>query len=595
MKEDREDSKTNLLSAHELTIQLEEAQETLRAIRNGEIDALLIRSGGEPRVYTLKDADYAYRTLFETLNEGALTLSSDGTILFANTRFAALVQTPLDVVMGSPFTRFVADASVAHFRSLFEAGSQGNSKGEIALRGAGGGAVPVMVSMNAVKMEGLESTCTMVVTDLTELKQAAEALRRAHDELEGRVLSRTAELSRANEALQTEITQRKRLESELRQRAEQLAEADRRKDEFLSMLAHELRNPLAPIFNSVRALDILLPKEASLLRHTEIIERQIKHLARLVDDLLDVARITRGAIVLSKEEVHLGEVVSRAAEATGPLIESQKHTLTVTIPEEPIWLDADPTRLEQVLVNLLINAAKYSEPGGKIWLTATREDDWVEVRVKDTGIGIAKELLPQIFGLFVQGQRSLDRSQGGLGIGLTLVKNLVEMHGGRIEAFSDGPRKGSEFVLRLPRKAEAVSVKSELKSEAPKAEQRSPGAPLRVLIVEDNIDAAETLAEVLELSGHKVRVTHDGPAAMEAVRSDPPEVVLCDLGLPGMNGYEVVQRIQELPLMAGALLVALTGYGQSEDRRRAMEAGFHLHLTKPIDPEQLADILAGVK
>jgi CheY-like chemotaxis protein/two-component sensor histidine kinase len=340
--------------------------------------------------------------------------------------------------------------------------------------------------------------------------------------------------------------------------------------------------------NSVRALEKLKPEEPRIQRHTEVIERQIRNLAHLVDDLLDVARITRGAITLSREVVNLSEVARRAAEAAGPVIEAKRHGLAVTTSDEALWVSGDPTRLEQVLVNLLINAAKYSEPGGRIWLEVGPDGDRAAARVRDAGLGISCDLLPHIFELFVQGERSLDRSQGGLGIGLTLVKSLVEMHGGEIRAKSDGDGKGSEFSVLLPRVEGPARVEE---AAASSGNGVAAGAPVRVLIVEDNIDAAETLAEVLGLLGHDVVVTNDGVAALEAARNVAPRAVVCDLGLPGMTGFDIARKLREMPQTARSLLVALSGYGRAEDRRRAVEAGFDVHLTKPVDPDRLAEIL----
>jgi two-component system CheB/CheR fusion protein len=583
------DGQRALVDIQGLNIGLEEAQEMLRAIRHGEVDALLIRQGEEARVFTLAGADYAFRALFETLNEGALTLSSEGIILYANTRFAELVGAPLDRVIGEPFRAFVAKGSEALFAAMFEAARESRGKAEIVLSRPDGGTASVMASMNAIRMEESESACTVVVTDLSEQKQAEEALRRAHDELEARVLARTAELSKTNAALEVEVSERRRLEGELRSRAAQLAEADKRKDEFLSMLAHELRNPLSPILNSVRALERLKPTDPLIQRHTDVIERQIRNLAHLVDDLLDVARITRGAITLSCEVVNLSDVARRAVEAAAPAIEAKRHELSVATPAEAVWVSGDPTRLEQVLVNLLINAAKYSEVGSRIWLEVGLEEQRgrAAARVRDTGLGISAELLPHIFELFVQGARSLDRAQGGLGIGLTLVKSLVEMHGGEIRAASDGAGQGSEFSVLLPVAEAPRRPEAQVASVAPV----SATSPVQVLIVEDNVDAAETLAEVLGLLGHEVVVTNDGPAALEAARTIAPRAVVCDLGLPGMTGFDIAKRLREMPSMAGSLLVALSGYGQVEDRRKAVEAGFDVHLTKPVDPHRLAEIL----
>ena len=387
---------------------------------------------------------------------------------------------------------------------------------------------------------------------------------------------------------QLDITERKRLEEELRRRAEELVAADRRKDQFLAMLAHELRNPLAPIRNAVELMRQVETVDPSFQPAREMVERQVKHLARLVDDLLDVSRITRGSIRLRKEVVDLGTVLQRAVEGIGPLITSRGHKLTVEPPREPVRLEADPTRLEQVISNLLDNAAKYTMPGGHIRLAAAREGGEAVVRVRDTGIGVPHDVLDRVFEPFVQSDGSLARSEGGLGVGLTLVRSLVEMHGGRVEASSPGLGQGSEFVIRLPTRLPAEAA-------LPAAEPASPPPvrPLRVLVVEDNVDAAESLANLLRLWNHVVNVVHDGRTALEAARVQQPEVVLLDIGLPGLDGYQVARRLREEVGLDHTLLVAMTGYGQPEDRRRSQEAGIDHHFVKPVEPIVLRNLLAG--
>jgi PAS domain S-box-containing protein len=384
-----------------------------------------------------------------------------------------------------------------------------------------------------------------------------------------------------------DITERKRLEGELRHRLDELAETDRHKDEFLAMLSHELRNPLAPIRNAVQILGLIPSPEPTLAWSRDVIGRQVQHLTRLVDDLLDVSRITRNMIQLRKEPVALATIVARAVEAVRPLLDARKHELTVRVPSELILLEADPVRLTQVLVNLLSNAAKYTDESGLVTLTVERQGSETMLRVRDTGIGIPPELLPKVFDLFTQADRSLDRSQGGLGIGLTLVRRLVELHGGTVRAFSEGPGKGSEFVVRLPVLDAAPPVPHE--DNGHREARLSPGR--RILIVDDNADAAETLALLLRLNGHDVQTALDGPAAVEAARAFQPDVALLDIGLPGMDGYEVARRLRREPGLKDVRLVAVTGYGREEDRLRSREAGFDHHLTKPVEPCVLLKLL----
>ncbi|HSK75188.1 MAG TPA: PAS domain-containing protein [Thermoanaerobaculia bacterium] len=382
--------------------------------------------------------------------------------------------------------------------------------------------------------------------------------------------------------LAADVSERKRLEAELERRVDELAEADQRKDEFLAMLAHELRNPLAAISNAGHVLGARPsgdPRSEELLA---VIGRQIRHLSRLVDDLLDVSRFTHGRIGLRKRRVELAPVVAGAVETARPLIEARGHDLALSLPGEPVWIEADATRIEQVLANLLANAAKFTDPGGSIRLTAERQEDRVALRVRDTGAGIPKELLPRVFDLFVQGERSLDRSHGGLGIGLTLVRSLVERHGGTVSAASEGAGRGSEFTVLLPLSAPDAAA-------GPPAPEKGGEAPRisRILLVEDNQDAAAALAELLRIWGHEVEVAYDGPAALEAAKASPPEMVLLDIGLPGMDGYEVARLLRGQPGLARATIVALTGYGQESDRKRSSLAGIDHHLVKPVDLEHL--------
>jgi signal transduction histidine kinase len=370
-----------------------------------------------------------------------------------------------------------------------------------------------------------------------------------------------------------------------------LERADRQKNEFLSMLAHELRNPLAPIRTAVDVLRLKGDGQPEIEWAREIINRQTKHLVRLVDDLLDVSRITGGKIRLDLEVLNAASVVAAAVETSRPLIEESGHQMTVALPEEPVWVRCDRVRLAQVLSNLLNNAAKYTQRGGLIGLTVEQSGGEAVFRVADNGIGISAEMLPKVFELFTQVERSLDRSQGGLGVGLTVVKRLVEMHGGRVEASSSGAGGGSEFTVRLP--AIESPPDTEAVADAP-LENRSPAAPLRVLVVDDNADAADSLAWLLRHGEHEVRTAHDGRQAVELAHAFHPQAVVLDLGLPEIDGYEVARRLRQHADTRGALLVALSGYGQQEHRRRSSEAGFDYHFVKPVDFAALQRILLEV-
>jgi PAS domain S-box-containing protein len=384
-----------------------------------------------------------------------------------------------------------------------------------------------------------------------------------------------------------DISERSRMERKLQEQAEALADLQRRKDEFLAMLSHELRNPLAPISNAVHLLRLQQDEDSIQQRARAIIERQVTQLTRLVDDLMDVSRITTGRILLRNERITINDVVEHAVETTRPLVEQRKHELNVSLSPLPIWLDADAARLEQVIVNLLTNAAKYTDEGGHIWLTVLREGDECVMRLRDTGVGITPELLPRIFDLFTQAERSLDRSRGGLGIGLALVQRLVEMHGGRVDVHS-ALTEGSEFVVRLPTVPSPASPSSSIRPETVKSD----GSMLRVLVVDDNVDTAESLALLVKLLGHNVRMAHDGPAALQAAIDYLPNVVLLDIGLPGLTGYEVASQIRQQAILNGVVLAAVTGYGRESDRLLAMEAGFDHHLVKPVDFETVQQILA---
>ncbi|MBX3448652.1 MAG: PAS domain S-box protein [Planctomycetaceae bacterium] len=378
-----------------------------------------------------------------------------------------------------------------------------------------------------------------------------------------------------------DITERKRME-------ESLKDADRRKDEFLAMLSHELRNPLAPILNAVHLIRQDGDESEELQTARSVIERQVRHLKRLVDDLLEVSRITTGKVRLQTGRVALNEVVERAVERIRPIVEQYQQNLSLVTPNELIWAQADAARLEQVFGNLLSNASKYNRVGGHIWVTVARENDKAIVRVRDDGLGIDAELQPYIFDLFTQADKSLDRSEGGLGLGLALVKNLVELHQGTVTVQSEGMGKGSEFVVCLPN-----ASTSEVTHELPRPDSSEIKTDtLRVLVVDDNVDAAKISSMLLRAWGHEVRIAHNGPDALHRAAGFQPHIVLLDIGLPNMDGYEVARHFRQDPHIGTARLVAITGYGQEEDLQRSKEAGFDAHLIKPVETTDLKTQLA---
>jgi PAS domain S-box-containing protein len=384
-----------------------------------------------------------------------------------------------------------------------------------------------------------------------------------------------------------DITERKRLEDQLRQRLEDLAAADRQKNDFLAMLGHELRNPLGPMSNALYLMRRGRSDASTVEEAQAMIERQLQQLVRLVDDLLDLSRIVQGKIELRRERIRLADAVRRAIETSQPIIDANGHVVELSLPERPIYVMGDLIRLAQAISNLLNNAAKYSLKPGRIGVELSEEGAHAALVVTDEGEGIAPELLSRVFDLFVQGEHTLARSQGGLGIGLTLVRRVIEMHNGTVSASSLGRGKGSQFTIRLPALPE--SVEPPAKSGAPDA-ARADGQR-RVLVVDDNVDAASSVAKILGLFGHQVKCAHDGPSALSSAQEFGPEVVVLDIGLPGMDGYEVARRLRAMERFRDISLIALTGYGQQDDRIRAEEAGFDQHLTKPVDPDVLHDVI----
>jgi len=369
-----------------------------------------------------------------------------------------------------------------------------------------------------------------------------------------------------------------------------IQEGDRRKNEFLAMLAHELRNPLAPIRNAVHIMQQLNLNDAKLDWATNIIGRQVTHITHIVDDLLDVSRIARGKVAIEKKIIALDSVIKQSLETSRPHIEAKGHSLHIKAPATPLLLNGDLVRLTQVFSNLLNNAAKYTPRGGEIWLDASCDDDIISVAVRDSGEGISAEFLPYIFDLFSQAQQAIDRDQGGLGVGLTLVKQLVELHMGSVEVNSAGHNCGTEFVVRLPRHGVAMEQPARQLATAAIAARRTD--EVRVLIVDDLIAATDSLRILLEMKNYRVKTAYDGGAALEIARTFSPDIILLDIGLPNMDGYEVARRLRQMPQLNSALLIALTGYGQAADRNQAMAAGFDVHLIKPADIDELCRLIA---
>ena len=646
----------------ELRRRLEEAEQAIAAIRAGDIDSLVVEGAQGPRLFLLDGAAHSYRLLIEAINEGAITLGNDGTILYCNAAFARLLSQPLERLMGARFEDLVTE----RFRPLFDRlRREAGGRATLSVVGASKREIPVQLSASTFMDDERRLVC-LVATDLREqlrteaivaserlarsvFEQVADALvvcdsdgrvirasraaetlcgrspllgyfdetfplvfgdeRAARGDVVARVLAgdtlnavpawlprsgaERVDLQVSAVALPSErdedrgcIVTMVDVSAERRAQAV-LREADRRKDEFLAMLSHELRNPLAPIRNSLHILELAAPGTDQARRAQEVIDRQVTHLTRLVDDLLDVVRITRNKIHLQKQAVHVDEIVVRAVEDGRPMFEANGISLAVTRPPRLLAIEADPVRMAQVVGNLLSNAAKFTERGGRadVFIEEDAERGEAVIRVRDNGMGMPRELLGRIFLPFIQADSSLDRSRGGLGLGLALVKSIVELHGGTVTVSSPGPGQGSEFVIRLPLLGQASTPilmhKPPLRSTA-----------RRVLVIEDNVDAADSLRDLLELSSHSVEVAYDGATGVERARAFRPEIVLCDIGLPGMSGYEVARAIRADECLQGARLVAMSGYALAEDVARSMAAGFDVHLAKPASLEAIEQVLA---
>jgi PAS domain S-box-containing protein len=540
--------------SEELRTQLEDAKGVLEAIRHGEIDALLVSGPDGPHVFTLESAEHPYRIMVESMSEGAATLVADGTLAYANARLATLLGVPLERLLGQQFADFITPPERERFAAACAAARSEQCAGEFEVCAAAGVSLPVLIALSPFGQtprdrQPIAALC-LVATDLTE--------------------------SRRNTHLSLEISKREAAEAELRL-------AVRQRDAFLAMLAHELRNPLAPIRHAGELLSRLLGSDSRAQALLAMITRQTDQLTRLVDDLLDVARIAQNRIVLRKEPLEIGSLIEQAVETVQTIISEKGHELRIEKPAAPIYIHGDRARLMQSLSNVLHNAAKYTDPGGAIALVVTASGEHLEFEVRDNGIGIPEHLLPHVFDPFVQSDRALDRSEGGLGIGLSIVKGLVEMHGGTIKAASAGASYGATFTVRLPR------ITPPQASEQPP--RSGPAHKRRVLIVDDNVDAADSLAMLLTLDGHEAEAAYSAAAALEAVERFRPEIVLLDVGLPHIDGYQIARQLRASNCVPGIRLIALTGYGREEDRERARAAGFDDHLLKPADMDALQQLL----
>lgn len=519
-----------------LRARLGEAEDMLRAIRHGEVDALVVEGSTGNQVYTLHSAEEPYRNLVEQMQEGAVVITGHGDIVYANARFAELVGEPLESVVGTPITRFINPSDGDDF-ALLLAGGAGRCR--CSLLGSTSGPFEVSLSLTTM-VESNGRRLNLIVTDLTELLAA----------------------------------------NRHRDRAER---DNRTKGEFLAMLGHELRTPLSAIINAARVIELAGSAGERATRAHEVIAHQIGHVKQLINDLLDVERVVSGKIRLQREPLDMAEAVRRAvATVTG----DPELVRRIEVNTEPAWVDADPIRLQQILTNVVANAVKYTPPGARIEIALRANGNDVSLTVTDAGFGISPRLLPFIFDMYMQADRTLDRAQGGLGIGLTLVRRLVELHGGTITAASEGEGRGSTFTVSL------AQISSAREAPARGAARGRRARPKRVLVIEDSDDAREMLRMMLELAGHVVYDAADGVRGLQLLDAVRPDAAIIDLGLPGIDGYQVASRIREEPYGRSMCLLALTGNDGAADVARSSAHGFNYHLVKPVDPDHLARLLA---
>jgi PAS domain S-box-containing protein len=549
----------------ELRRRLEEAESIVSAIRKHEVDAFVVQHPeGESDVLVLDGEERPYRLMIERMQQGAAVIGAEGSIVYVNGRLSEMLEAPAATLLGARFSKCVAAAHRDGFEDLFRRVPRGDSEIEVTLVRANGTDFPAL--LNLTPMFNTDGVQSLMVTDLTQQKRHAQE--REH------------------------LVREQAARAAAEQVAEVLRTADRRKDEFLAMLGHELRNPLAPMRNALQILNLIGSRELAARQTREMMGRQLEGLIRLVDDLLDVGRVTQGKIELQAERTDLRHIVTRALESARTTIDERGHTVELRMAESPLLIEGDIVRLTQVVLNLLNNAAKFTPPGGRIQVSAEADDAAPRalIRIRDNGIGIEPDMLGRVFDLFTQADRSTGRVEGGLGIGLTLARRLVEMHDGTLDAASAGAGQGSEFTLRLPLSEHAIEAPQAHAADSAVSKGSVPA--MRIMVVDDNQDAAASLTMLLRLFGHDVREAYDGQTALTLLRDFVPDLLLLDIGLPGMNGYEVARQVRAVPALRNIRLVALSGYGSEEDRRTSVAAGFDAHFVKPVEFSSIQSLIA---
>jgi PAS domain S-box-containing protein len=533
---------------------LAEAEAVIQAIRHGEIDAVVVHSSEGAKVFTLEGSDHPYRLLVESMNEGAATLSEEGIILFSNPRLAALLGSSPAELAGTRLASWMAESERAHFERLLHDSRDRSVSSDLTLCAGDVDSLPVHISLSSLFVKGVRCCCA-VLTDMSLAKHHA-------------ALAASAEY--------------------VRQVNDRLREADRRKDEFLATLAHELRNPLAPIRAAAYMLKKLDSADERVLQARQVIERQAAHMTRLIDDLLEMSRITQGKIDLRRRPESLTAIIAGVVQSAQSAMDLLQHQFIVDVAPDPLHMDADAVRIAQAVGNVIENATKYTKPGGRIALRVRQQGNQAVICVQDNGVGIEPNMAARIFDMFVQADNIGDRRpNGGLGIGLALSRKLIEMHGGTITASSAGLGQGAEFEIRLP-----LSATQSRQATAPAAAAgEAPAAVRRVLIVDDNADAADSLCALLQMSGHQAKSVYRGADALSEILVFHPDVVLLDIGLPDLDGYEIARRARASLGERCPNLVALSGWGREEDRELAFEAGIPVHLTKPVDVTMLERVL----